>query len=225
MRTQTRQALRRQYEDVGQALGLSQEQSNQMIDLLAEQMTRSMTEPRKALDDMASTMKQAQETKARNDAELAALIGQDKVQLWQDYQATLPQRAQVNMVGEQLNMMGMPLTDGQRAELLNVMNVMNVMREEQVTNPIVNQDITPEERIEQSMKWQDESDERLLERMKGVLTSEQYAHYRDFQAYQSEMRNAFRNFRAPMPAANGETVESAGNGLVLRSYSESSPPK
>lgn len=226
LRAQTRQNLHKQYADLGDALGLSQEQSNQMIDLLADQMNRSMTEPRQALTDMASIVKQSHDMKARNDAELAALIGQDKVRLWQDYQASMPQRSQVNWIGEQLGTMGMPLSEGQRAQLLNIMNT---MREEQFNtpNPIVNQDLTQEERIEQSMKWQDESDQRLLERMKGVLTAEQYAHYSDFQAYQSEMRDAFRKFRPPLPAAgaNGEIVESAGNGLVLRSYSESSAPK
>jgi hypothetical protein len=193
MRQQMKAGLRRQYEDLGPALGMSPEQSSKLIDLLSEQQSRSMAEPRKLNVDMKEAMQAARETQKRNYAEIAALIGQDKVPLWEDYQKSLPERSQVNMIREQMENMGVPITDDQRARLLEV-----VMEERQSNpRPMPSEGLPPEEMFAQSMKWQEEADKALLERAKTVLTPEQYQHYRDYQQWQSEMRNnSMRSFRA-----------------------------
>ncbi len=51
-------------------------------------------------------------------AEVAALIGQDKLDEWQAYQKTLPERSQLNQVREQLDGAGVPMTESQRTEML-----------------------------------------------------------------------------------------------------------
>jgi hypothetical protein len=219
MRWQTKTMMRRQYEDLGPALGLTEEQSGKVLDLLTDQMTRTMAEPRNALNDMNSMMKLAAERQARNNAELAALIGENRLPLWQDYQNTMPQRLQVSNVREQMQTLGVPLTEDQRGQLLNI------FLEENDRNPYpqATDGASPEEQIAQSMKWQDESDRVFLERAKSVLTREQYERYRDYQAYESEMRNMFRNFRPAMPvnAQISDTVSS----VLFRSDADRVPPK
>jgi hypothetical protein len=217
MKWQTRSMMARQYEDVGQALGLTQAESGKLIDLLADQMTRNATDTPKALGDRASMLKLAEENRARTNAEIANLIGESRMPAWQEYQASLPQRGQVNMVGEQFQTMGVPLTDYQRQQLLNV-----VMEDRsRDLHPVPTEGQTAEERIEASVKWQEEHDRQFLERARSIFTPEQYERYKDYQTYQSEMRNAFRNF-APvsLPSANATATDQIGNTVVLKSSIE-----
>jgi hypothetical protein len=221
MKLQHKMMIRKQYEDVGPALGLSQEQTGKLVDVLADQMVRNMTQPRKALNDMQSMMKAAEETKARNDAEIANVLGQDKARLWQDYQRTLPQRSQINMISEQMEMLGEPLTSDQRSQLLTAMVDNNATPP---AYPSYDLGLSHEERRAQAMKWQDEQERTLLESMKPVLNSRQLEMYRDYQAYQKEMRDSMMRNLPPPPELNGQASE-AGNTVVLRSWTEASPAK
>jgi hypothetical protein len=196
MKYQMKNGMRRHYEGLDSAMGMSQEQADKLVDLIVEQQTRTITETRKLNVDMNEAMKAAQARKAHDDAEIAALIGQDKLPLWDQFQKSMPDRAQVNMVSEQLQNMGTPLTDDQRARLLDIVT------EQRQSNPRPTQELPPEEMVAQWTKWQDESERALLERAKSVLSPEQYARYRDYQEWQSEMRQNSMMFRA-MPGASG----------------------
>jgi hypothetical protein len=223
MKLQHKMMMRKQYEDVGPALGLSQEQTGKLMDVLADQMVRDMTQPRKALNDMTSMRKAAEEAKARQDAEIASVLGQDKARQWQDYQRTLPQRSQVNMIGEQMEMLGEPLTSYQRSQLLTVMLDNN----ETPAYPTYDNGLSHEERRAQAMKWQDDQERTLLERVKPVLTSQQLEMYRDYQAYQKEMRdNMMRSLPPPSDISAGEVaVSEPANTIILRRSAEFVPAR
>lgn len=220
MRWQHRWSLQKQYEDVGEALRLSRAETEKVIDLLVDQMTRNMTETRKGFTDMATAMKEAQARKERDNAELVKVIGQNRLPLWEDYQNSLAQRAQVLNMREQMQMMGVPLTDDQRAQLLSV------FLEEKDRNPFPRpaEDVPPEERMAASMKWQEENEKNLLERMKPVLSAEQFARYSDYQAYQTEMRQMFSSLRPAMPLDSQSAEQNGGgNSLMFRSWSAPVP--
>jgi hypothetical protein len=201
---QRKASLRRQYEDVGSTLGLSQDQTKKLIDVLAEQQSK-MGMP---------SFAQPPDTKKRTDAEVAAVIGEDKLPQWQEYQNTMGQRMRVNMVGEQMRMMDVPLTDDQRSRLVDIM----VDQTTQNPRPTPQEGLPPEEMIKASMKWEEESDKAFLERAKSVLTSDQYERYRDYQAWQSEMRaNSLRSIQ--INGQNGNMVS------FVRAPIAAEPPK
>ena len=208
MQTLRKASMRRQYADVGQALGLSQEQANKLIDLLSDPQSRMIANSGNAPMDRANIMQAAAEAKKRTDAAVAAVIGQDKVPQWEEYQKTMPERVQASMVHQEMQRMGMPLSDDQRARLVDIL----VEQHQQNPRPAPEQGIAPEEMRQASMKWQDESDKEFLERAKSVLTNEQYEQYRDYQEWQREMRNdALRNFRSAMPVnQSGQAVIQQG---------------
>jgi hypothetical protein len=225
MRAQMKAVMRRQYGDVGPALGLSQEQATKLIDVLADPQARMpAVDLRKMPVDRASMLQVAADAQKRTDAAVAAVIGENKLPQWQEYQKTMPERSQVNMVRDQMQQMGTPLTDDQRAQLVDIL----VEQHQLNPRPEMQQlsSLPPDETYQASMKWQDESDKTFLERAKSVLTKEQYEQYRDFQEWQSEMRNnAFRNFRPGMPVNQSVPVGEAGAvGLATSSVFMSAAP-
>jgi hypothetical protein len=183
---QRRAMVRRQYGDVAGALGLSQEQADKLIDVLANQQPRFMSQlPRPASD-----------LKKQFEADVAAVIGQDKLPQWQEYQKTLPERGRVSMVAEQMRQMDVPLTDDQRRQLTDIAIEQSMLN----PRPTPQDGLPREELIKASMKWEEDFDKAFLDRAKSVLSKDQYERYRDYQAWQSEMRaNSLRYLQsAPM---------------------------
>jgi hypothetical protein len=208
MRSQMKASMRRQYADVGQALGLSQEQANKLIDLLSDPQSRMIANPRNVTMDRPNIMQAAAEARKRTEAAVAEVIGQEKLPQWEEYQKTMPERMQASMVHQEMQRMGMPLSDDQRARLVDIL----IEQHQQNPRPSPEQGIAPEEMHQASIKWQDESDKAFLERAKSVLTKEQYEEYRDYQDFQREMRNnALRNFRSVLPVnQSGQAVVQQG---------------
>jgi hypothetical protein len=155
--------------------------------------------------------KQAEEIQASNDAEIAKVIGQNRMPLWKDFQQSIVFRMQVQSVREQLQQMGVPLSDDQRQQLLDIF----LQDRQQPFMPQLDesQSLSIEERIVQSNKWQEENDRKMLERMKPVLTAEQYSRYSDFQAYMAEMRSNFQSLRASAQA-NGVVNGVVSGGVI-----------
>jgi hypothetical protein len=188
MQTRMKVSMRRMHEDVGSALGLSDEKANKLLDLLADQQTR-MSERFRGRDDaqVVDPRQVMQEAQAKNKAEIAALIGQDKMDEWDAYQKSLPDRSQVSMVNQQLTEAGVSsLSEDQRSELLTAFS-------EERTNlprPEYNSSLPPEEQFAQSSQWQSDYDKAVLARAKSILSSEQYRAYKEFADFQSEMRKS-----------------------------------
>jgi hypothetical protein len=208
---QRKASTRRLYEGVGSALGLSSEQENKLMDVLTNQQVSALTSAFRQPPDGATGLR---DLKKRTEAEVAAVIGEDKLPQWHEYQQTIPERVRVNMVGEQMRQLDVPLSDEQRSRLVDIM----VDQAQQNPRPMPQEGLPPDETIKASMKWEEESDQAFLERAKSVLTSDQYERYRDYQAWQSEMRaNSLRYMQT-----NGE------NGSMvsfMRTPIPADPPK
>src|SRR6185436_13781633 len=113
-RLQLKNSLRKQYADVASSLGLSQGQADKLLDLLAEQRVPPMTTAPQSGDGMKQQMQAWQESRERTDAAMSALLGERGMAQWQDYQKTLGEHMQANMIAEQMQTMGAPITEEQR---------------------------------------------------------------------------------------------------------------
>lgn len=214
LKWENRGLVLRQNEGLAEALRLTPQEAEKLYDLLADQMTRMRVAPRKALNDINAMRKQFEDNKARDDAEIAKVIGQNRMPLWKDFQESLVFRAQAQNVRDQLQMMGVPLSDDQRQQLLDIF-----LQDRQLPYPPPqaldeNASTSIEDRMAQSNKWQDENDRKQLERMKPVLTAEQYSRYGDYQAYMAEMRTNFQSFR--QSAQGSGAVNGVFSGGVIR---------
>lgn len=122
LRVQHRSNLSRQYPGLAEELGLSPEQTDQLFNLLADQQLRHNDQAEPMWDteglDPASIQQRREkmqqqwtEMQRKNDAELAAQLGSDKLQAWKEYQSTLGARHQTEQLRTSLASRGVPLSD------------------------------------------------------------------------------------------------------------------
>lgn len=185
MRSRMKLNVRRMYEGVGPALGLSQDKANELMDLLADQQTRNVGRPPDT--DGKPMQEYMNEMQQKNQAEIAALIGQNKLDEWASFQKSLPDRSQLNQVREQLEASGAPMTDSQRTQMLAAMSE----ERDRLPRPVYSAGLPQQDFIAQQNQWQSDYDEALLQRAQQILTSEQYKSYKEYQGWQSEMRKSF----------------------------------
>ena len=189
MRTRMKNSLRRQYEDVGPALGLSRERANEFVDLVADQQTRAFDRPPPQDAQSAQDMqKYFRDQQSKNEAEIASFLGQDKLDEWKNYQQSMPDRMQLAQVRDQLEQAGLPMSESQRSEMLSA------IAEERDRNPrpTPTSGLPPDEMAMQMNRWQSDYEKALYDRAKQVLTSEQFKSYKEYFDWQQEMRNSFR---------------------------------
>lgn len=203
MRSRMKSSVRRMYGDAGQAMGLSAEKSSQLLDLLAEQQTRNFGNIRDRVPEGQTIQQHMQDQQKKNNDEIVALIGQDKASDWAAYQKSLPDRAQLGVVRDQLDQAGVPMTDSQRTQMLAAITE----ESQRLPRPTMGSGLPPEEAMTQMNQWQTEYDKALLDRAKQVLNTDQYNAYKEFQDWQTEMRANLPRGPNGMP----------GNGMVLRS--------
>jgi hypothetical protein len=199
MQTQMRGSIRRLYQDVGRDLNLTQDQANKLIELMADQQTRNF-DVRRQQPDRAAAAQAWQQIQEQNNKEVTALLGDAKMAEFKAYQQTLPQRSQVDSVGQQLENAGLPLSTDQRSQLVTA------LIEEAQANPRPSfaPGLPPEEAQKQLNEWQDAYDKSVQDRAKQVLSSEQYARYHDYTEWMAEMRKN-------MPARAARFINTPGN--------------
>ncbi len=194
MRNQMKQSLRRQYEDVGPELGLDAEQTARLVELIADQHTRQMYQSWPAdAEGQAAMRRKMQEAQRQQRAELAKVLGESKLPLFDEYQKTLPARSEVVNLQEQLAAADLPLRQEQRKAL-----TAGVLEESRnYPRPEYSSGLAPEDFRTQMNEWEEQHQERLLDNAEKVLNSEQLAVFRDYQEYHRDMR---RQFSSMMPA-------------------------
>jgi len=130
MREQNKLSMSRFYSDLGPMLGLTQDESERLLDVLAEQQLRNM-EQRPVMMGMdgtppdPNTLREQQlrfeEMRRKNDAELAQVLGAAKFAEWQDYQNNQWSRSQVMRLREGLALSDEPLRQDQVKPLVQAM--------------------------------------------------------------------------------------------------------
>jgi hypothetical protein len=123
MRTRHRMSLNQNYPDLAADLGLTPEQTDEFMNLLADQQLRAASGLELAdvdgFDPSRRELLQAKlEERLRMDqAEQLQLLGADGMQRWEDYQKTSGARLRVRQLDTAFESAGMPLSDDQRSQL------------------------------------------------------------------------------------------------------------
>lgn len=139
MRVQTRGNLSRQYPGVVQELGLDAQQADEFFDLLADQQLRAndqmqpmwemeggdSADPAAMQERHRKIAQQAQENQRKNEADLAARFGQDKLQTWKDYQSTMGMRYELENMRSTLAASGLPIGDDMSKPMLKALAQVN----------------------------------------------------------------------------------------------------
>lgn len=185
MRAQVRANNKRLYADVGTELGLSKEQSSKLVDLLTDQQTtpfvnRRVVDPADGHDVWAETHQKLQ-------SEIADLIGPEKATALREYQESLPDRQELDMVSRQLEGYDAPLSDNQRKLMLTAM----AEERERVPAPQYGDATNMQEFQKVRMAWEDDYNERVTSQARSILNSDQLTAYSEYQQAQKDMRAQF----------------------------------
>jgi hypothetical protein len=130
MRLQASTSMRHSYPGVAEDLGLSREQVDEFFGLLAEHQMRQQDDPAfmgfdfetpPTAEAMRAQQLKFQERQKANEAELAALLGPQKMQAWKEYQSTLGVRHQLNQMRQTLSSRGLPLQEEFSKPMLKAM--------------------------------------------------------------------------------------------------------
>ncbi len=112
------------YIDLAASLGISQDEADKLLDLLAEQELRHwetfMRDPENE-GELRKHSLQLEEMQRANDAERADLLGTQKVAQWKEYEASLGARHQVLQLRTTLSAGPEPLRDDQVEPLIAAM--------------------------------------------------------------------------------------------------------
>ena len=192
MRTQMRAQNKKIYADVGSHLGLSRDDANKLIDLLTDQNSDGFGISRET--DPAERARLLNDAQRENEAKIADLLGPEKLRLLREYQQTLPSRQELDMLAQQLEGSdAASLNDEQRKRLLAAL----VEERNRIPAPGYSRGTTSEEYMKAYGDWQDEYNARVAAQFRGILNTEQYAAYDQYQQWQKEMNAQMRMASGP----------------------------
>ena len=214
LRSQQKSMMKTMYGSLFKELNLPAEQQKKLTDLLldaqmsgvesAGDLFKGESEARtNAVNAIAEKQKATQ-------AQIKALLGDEKYAQYEDYQKTIADRMVLNQFQQQSAGTDTELRDDQMQRLIGL-----IKEERAKTPPIIDEDpgksmenlqkVFNTELFDKQMQWQEDLNKRVLERADGVLTPEQLKEYADFQASQFNMmklgmqmaREMFKGKEAP----------------------------
>jgi len=185
MRTNMRAQNKRLYFDLQAKLGLTDEQTNQMLDLLTDQQTAGFRGPRNRDPDQARDYWEQQQAKTRTS--IADLLGESKAVEFEEYQKTMSSRTELMMISQQLEGVETPLNDSQRTKLLDAL----VAERERIPAPTYSEGSSQEDMMKAYTDWQTDYNKRVADAARSILTTEQLNTYTEYQQWQEQMRQQF----------------------------------
>jgi hypothetical protein len=174
MRANLRTQNKRMYFDLQTKLGLTDDQTSDLLDLLTDQQTIGLKGQRNLDPEQARESWEAEQAKRKT--AINDLLGAAKAAQFEDYQKAIPARSELMLLSQQLEGVDTPLTDEQRSRLLDVM----VDERERIPAPAY-ADGTYDE-------WQADYEKRVADQARGILTSEQLNTFHEYQQWQQQMR-------------------------------------
>jgi hypothetical protein len=230
MRSQQKMGMKHMYGDMESMLGLSREEAQRVLDVLAEQQLRSM-EQRPLMPPMdgsapdQAAMREQQryfaEMKRKNDAELAAALG-PKYSEWQEYQQNTWSRSQVTRLRESLAGSDEPLRQDQLKPLVQAMAreqqqiQMNSMRSQYPAGVA-----GPEAQMHMQEEWLErtaQSHERIRNAVSSLLTPSQLQQLQEQQDQERKMQELnlrMQRARLAEAAARGEDPNQPSQNVVM----------
>jgi hypothetical protein len=191
MRANMRAQNKRMYFDLQSKLGLTDEQTSDLLDLITEQRAAGFKGPRN--QDPEATREYWEAQQARQKTEIEDLLGPAKATEFEEYQKTLASRSELMMISQQLEGVETPLTDSQRSRLLDAL----VAERERIPMPTFGDGTSSEDMQKQYNDWQSDYEKRVADAARGILTADQLNTYNEYQQWQHELRQQFATQGGP----------------------------
>ena len=199
VRGQQKAAINMMYGGLFKEMNLSPEEKEKLTGILTETQMKSVENARglfgetKEGEAPEEATKLLTDAKKQSDAEIKALLGDERYAQFTDYQKNIGERMQIDQLKTRLEGENLSLQDQQSAQLLQA------MKEERdaVPAPIpsdatrspgdVKSMMTPEN-IDKQIQWMDDYNRRVLDRAAQFLSPEQLKSYREMQEQQASLQ-------------------------------------
>jgi hypothetical protein len=205
------------YFDVQSKLGLSNEQTNALLELLTDQQTQGFREAGNLDPEQAREYWETQRARQKN--ELAELLG-SKAADFEEYQKSMPARSELSNLTQQLASAETPLTDSQKTRMLDAF----IEERDRIPMPSHAEGTAEEVVAKAYNEWQADYEKRMADQARSILTADQLSTYNDYTQWQQEMREQFGAgmVRGPRGAMRGGAVmfapaPVAAGGVVISS--------
>jgi len=229
MRMQMRGSVARQYPGVIQELGLDSQQADEFFNLLADQQMRVNDQMQPVWDmdgtdpnDQAAVQErhrkiaeQAAENQRKNEAELAARLGQDKLQAWKEYQSSMGVRYELENMRSTLSANGLPLSEDMSKPMLKALAQANKAEADEYSAAVARgaapasgrlgvRPDADENAMKRHLETQRKRNQRMLDALSSYLTFEQREAIERQQEAQLKMQEAqYRLMRAEHKGEQG----------------------
>lgn len=201
MKRQQKIMLPRMYPDLQTALQLDDQQTDQLLDVLAEQQIRNMTDrppfsvagERPDQGAMREWQARQQQMLVERQTEIDAVLGEARAQQWKTYQGSLQARAQVRELRSSLDSAGLSLPPEQTEKLVAAMSAeqQKVTADLQSSRNFLGTSRTPADRatmFERQIDVTRQQQQRIRAAAAPYLSSQQLDHLERMQASQLEMQ-------------------------------------
>lgn len=196
MRAQQAMGIRMLYGELATELGLTPEEANQVMELLADRQMEMTGQGMKMMNEGGSESKQAEESakqmqasREKFDQQLQSTLG-GRYQQFQEYEKTIGDRAMLQQYQQAFSSTGMPLEESQRAGLLQIMTEERAkLGEDGFNTPNVAAQMKAfrsEEAVDQFSARQQQFNQRVLNRSREILSADQILQFEGFQKQQFE---------------------------------------
>ncbi|HMJ88876.1 MAG TPA: hypothetical protein VK530_03625 [Candidatus Acidoferrum sp.] len=198
MRDQQAAAVKMMYSGLFKDLNLTPEEKEKFTSLLTDAQMKHLESSQAMLGDKkegsaGDASKSFADTKKQSEAEIKALLGDDRFKQYDEYQKNIGERMQVDQVRNSLAGQNLPLSDQQSSQLYQIMK-----EEKTALPPVIPSDanqspdqlktlMTPEN-IDKQVQWMEDYNARVLARAGQVLSAEQLKQYQAHQEQQTSMQ-------------------------------------
>jgi hypothetical protein len=199
MRSQQMVGIRMMYGDLAKELGLSPQESEQLLELLTDRQMDMAAAGMQSLDannpNQADDKKRLAENAKRYEDQIKAIVGEEKFKSLQTYESSMGDRFMLQQFEGQFGAAGAPLEGNQKQQLLDL------MREERgktptnlnlgnTSNPAQQMEaLRNPETVNQFVASQQEFQKRVLERSRQFLSADQIGALEKVQKQQLDLLN------------------------------------
>ncbi len=189
MRSNLRANNKRIYADIGEKLGLNQEDTNKLIGLLTEQQLDNFGRMRELnAMDPAERKRLLDDERRENQAEIDNFLGASKAEALKDYQDTIPARMEMEQLTRKLVGSDATLSEDQQKRMLTAL----IDERKRIPMPQMSENSTLEDYSKAYAEWQADYNERVIAQARGILNTEQMTAYTDYEDWQKEMQTHMR---------------------------------
>ena len=199
MRSQQQSAVKMMYNGLFKEMKVTPEEKEKLVGILTDAQMKTVENAQGMFGDNAEntdaleTGKQIADIQKQSEADIKALLGDERNNQFKDYKSNISERMQLDQLQTRLETDNVPLQEPQMARLLEAMKQEKAISPAPIPsdasqNPGDIKSLMTSETIDKQIQWMNDYNQRVLDRASQFLSPEQLKSYREMQEQQAAMQ-------------------------------------